>query len=206
MPKLSIGVAYLHATVSLHGPSVVVHRRSATLQLPADLWQLPVVHIEADREAPPILQEGQRIELLRVLTVESARAGQGRLQIDFEAKPSQRTFYRQLVSELRNELGPRFPLSVTALASWCFNDRWMTDFPVDEIVPMFYRLGSEGPRLRAALGRGSDLAPECRRAYGLITDEPLTPPPSPRRLYLFSPVPWTLPAYTWASERLAAAR
>lgn len=202
LPAGSIGVAYLHASVVLHGPSVVVHRRAASLQVPADTWQLPVVHIEADRALLPILQEGQRKELLRVLLVESARAGSGRLQIDFEAKPSQRAFYRQLLGELRSELGPRFPLSITALASWCLGDRWMADVPVDEIVPMFYRLGEGAPRLRAELRRGTDLAAECRHAFGLITDEPMIPPPSPRRLYLFSPAPWTQASLSWAREKL----
>lgn len=206
LPADSIGVAYLHASVSLYGPSVIVHRRAASLQVPAGSWQLPVVHIEADRAPLPILQEGQRKELLRVLLVESARAGNGRLQLDFEARPSQRAFYRQLLFELRRELGPRFPLSITALASWCLGDRWLADVPVDEIVPMFYRLGEGGPRLRAELRRGSDLAAECRRALGLITDEPMVPPPSPRRLYLFSPAPWTLASLDSARAKLGGPR
>ena len=205
-PEHSIGVAYLHANVFLHGPGVSVHRRAASLQVPADTWQLPVVHIEADRASLPILQEGQRQELLRVLLMESARAGRGRLQIDFEAKASQRAFYRQLLLELRRELGPRFPLSITALASWCLGDRWLADVPVDEIVPMFYRLGEGGPRLRAELRRGTDLAAECRRALGLITDEPLIQPPSPRRLYLFSPTPWTLAALSATRDKLGDPR
>lgn len=187
----------------LHGASVILHRRAASLQLPEDLWQLPVVHIESDPALLPILQEGQRRELLRVVLAESARAGKGRLQIDFEAKPAQRAFYQKLLGELRSELGPQFPLSVTALASWCYGDRWMSDFPVDEIVPMFYRLGAEGLRLRAALGRGADVAVECRRAHGLITDEPMTLPPSPRRLYLFSPLPWTQAAFQSATKKLS---
>jgi hypothetical protein len=73
---------------------------------------------------------------------------------------------------------------------------------VDEIVPMFYRLGEGGPRLRAELRRGTDLATECRRALGLITDEPLIPPPSPRRLYLFSPTPWTQAALSATRDKL----
>ena len=39
---------------------MIVHRRAASLQVPAGSWQLPVVHIEADRAPLPILQEGQR--------------------------------------------------------------------------------------------------------------------------------------------------
>jgi hypothetical protein len=205
LPEQAVGVAYLQAKVVLHGPSVIVYRRAASLQLPAVSWQLPVVHIEAARDPLPVLQEGQRRELLRVLRLEAERAAKGRLQIDFEAKASQRSFYRQLLFELRRELGPRFPLSITALTSWCLRDRWLGDAPVDEIVPMFYRLGEAGPRLRAELQRGTDLAPECRGALGLITDEPMTPPPTPRRLYLFSPGSWSRESLTSARHKLGGA-
>jgi hypothetical protein len=196
------GVAYLQSTVFLYKQHVVVRRRAAGLQLPDGIWRMPVVRIESDRTYPPTLEDGQRAELLRVLKSETEQAGIGRLQIDFEASASQRAFYRQLLGELRAALGPGFFLSVTALTSWCLSDRFMADLPVDEIVPMFYRLGSEGPKLRAELSRGSDLAPECRRAHGLYTEEPMVPPPTPRRLYLFSRLSWTAPLLERALERL----
>ncbi len=201
-PAESVGVAYLHATLILQGPAVILHRRAASLQLPAGIWLTPVVRIETDRAPSPTLSAGQRQELLRVLLVELQRAGSSRLQIDFEAKASQRAFYRQLLVDLRAQLGPRFPISVTALASFCLTDRWMYDLPVDEIVPTFYRLGNEGPRLRSELSRGIDVAPECRRAHGLSTDEPMTAPPSPRRLYLFAPTAWTPESLQVAREKL----
>lgn len=189
-PSLALGVAVLRAHVLLRASQVVVQRRSSTLRLPPGAVALPVIRIKADRAPRPFLDEAQRGELRRWLVAEAHAAGLGRLQIDYEAPASQRAFYRQLLTELRAELGAEFLLSVTALASWCLGDRWMAELPVDEIVPMFYRLGAEGPRLRAELRRGRDLAPECRRAHGLTTDEPITLPPTPRRLYLFSPASW----------------
>lgn len=185
-PPASTGVAYLAATVYLYRQNVVARRRTAALVIPDGIWRMPVVRIETDRQFLPTLEDGQRQELLRLLRVEFEHAGLSRLQIDFEATASQRAFYRGLIFELRAALGSRVFLSVTALASWCLQDRFMTDWPVDEIVPMFYRLGSEGPKLRNELLRGVDLAPECRRAHGLYTDEPMILPPAPRRLYLFS--------------------
>ena len=156
------------------------------------------------RAQPPDHEDGQRQELLRLLRVEFEHAGLSRLQIDFEATASQRAFYRGLIFELRAALGARVFLSVTALASWCLQDRFMTDWPVDEIVPMFYRLGSEGPKLRDELQRGVDLAPECRRAHGLYTDEPMILPPVPRRLYLFSRAAFSEASLDRARGRLAA--
>lgn len=201
-PSPSTGVAYLQATVFLYKQHVVVRRRAAALQLPDGVWRLPVVRIETDRAFPPTLEEGQRAELVRVLKIEAEHAGIGRLQVDFESSASQRTFYRRLISELRAALGPGSFLSVTALTSWCLSDRFLADLPIDEIVPMFYRLGSEAPKLRAELSRGVDLAPECRRAHGLYTEEAMVPPPSPRRLYLFSKLPWTAPLLERALEKL----
>jgi hypothetical protein len=91
---------------------------------------------------------------------------------------------------------------MTALASWCDGDRWMADLPVDEIVPMFYRLGPDDAAMREHLSRGHDLARECRTAHGYITNEPITPPPTPRRAYLFSPQPWKAGTFARASLAL----
>lgn len=203
-PPSSTGVAYLQATVFLFRQNVVARRRTAALLIPDGIWRMPVVRIETDRQFLPTLEDGQRQELLRLLRVEFAHAGLSRLQIDFEATASQRAFYRQLIFELRAALGARVFLSVTALASWCQQDRFLTDWPVDEIVPMFYRLGSEGPKLRDDLLRGVDLAPECRRAHGLYTEEPMILPPTPRRLYLFSRTAFSEASIERARERLSA--
>lgn len=200
-----LGVAVLRAHVFLAGNQLAVRRRVGALRLPEGTVTLPVIRIEADRAPLPTLDEAQRAALRQFLVAEARAMGLGRLQLDYEALASQRDFYARLLTELRTELGEGFVLSVTALASWCLGDRWMAELPVDEIVPMFYRLGREGPLLRARLRRGVDLAPECRGAHGLITDESMTPPPTPRRLYLFSPASWQPVALVRALDRLAQA-
>lgn len=199
------GIAVLRAHVILAGNQLAVRRRASALQLPEGAVTLPVIRIEADRAPLPTLDDAQRGALRRLLIEEARAAGLGRLQLDYEALASQRAFYARLLSELRAELGEGFVLSVTALASWCLGDRWMAELPVDEIVPMFYRLGREGPHLRARLRRGVDLAPECRGAHGLITDESIATPPTPRRLYLFSPASWQKVALQRALDQLAPA-
>ena len=41
----------------------------------------------------------------------------------------QRKFYRALLSQVREEIPPSLPLSITALASWCICDNWLDDLP-----------------------------------------------------------------------------
>jgi hypothetical protein len=197
-----VGVAYLQATLELRRGELVVRRRHGALRIPPAVVRLPVVRIEAG--AGWVLDGGLQRGVRDALLAEAQAAGLGRLQLDFEALVSQRPFYRALLAALRQQLPSGFGLSITALASWCLGDRWLSALPVDEVVPMFYRLGPAGPELRAELARGRDLARECRAAHGLITDEPMVLPPTPRRLYLFSPTAWQPGALDAALARLGA--
>lgn len=196
----AVGVASLRATLIIHPAGIEVRRRVGTLRVPSEVRELPVVRIEPDLNIQ--LDSHHRVELVALLLQESERAGLGRLQVDFEALRSQRTFYRDVLQDLRRKLGREYPLSITALSSWCLGDRWMQGLPVDEVVPMFYRLGKSGPALRQNLRSGRDLAAECRRAHGLITDEDIVAPPTPRRLYLFSPQPWTADRLAMATSQI----
>ncbi len=197
----AIGVAYLDTNVTLNGAQISVRRRRAALELAPETPRLPVVHVEAHT---PALDDAQRDALVDAVVGVAARARQSRVQLDFEALPSQRAFYRGVVASLRARLGPSVSLSITALTSWCAGDRWLEDLPVDEIVPMFYGLGSDAKLLHDELARGVDLAPECRHAFGLMTDEAAVTTPAPRRLYLFSRSPWR-PTGLDAEERALAA-
>jgi hypothetical protein len=181
----SVGVAYLAATATVSEARVHVARRANALRIGDATPRLPLVRIEI----APGAQPGEPELAPLVEAVKQASAG-GPVQIDCEAAFSQRDFYRRLLREVRAALGPKVPISVTALSSWCLGDRWMTGRPVDEIVPMFYRLGSEKNALRADLAAGQDFAPECRSALGFITDEPFVAPPTARRAYVFSPHRW----------------
>lgn len=65
----------------------------------------------------------------------SAEPGAVALQVDFDARASQHTFYARLLRDLRRQMPPSLPLSITALASWCSYDDWIRGLPVDEAVP-----------------------------------------------------------------------
>jgi len=199
------GIAYLQATIYLRGSRVILRKRVGALELPQTAVELPVVRIESDATSPPTLEPSQQQALASAILAVLQPLGHRQLQLDFEAVASQRMFYRGLLAKLRSRLGARFPISMTALTSWCLEDRWLRRLPVDEIVPMFYRLGPDGGRLRLALERGTDLAPECQAAHGFTTDEPFVHLPHPRRIYLFSPVPWHPALLARALERLGRA-
>jgi len=53
------------------------------------------------------------------------------VQIDFDARRSQRRFYVRLLRDLRRRMPPSLPLSITALASWCAYDDWLSGLPIE---------------------------------------------------------------------------
>ena len=113
-------------------------------------------------------------------------------RFDFDATRSQRRFYRDLLFDLRRYLPHSFPLSITAIASWCTYDDWLATLPIDEAVPMLFRMGPDGERVRDYLAHGGDCrASVARRSLGIAADEPPVNPPPGRRVYIFSPHAWS---------------
>jgi hypothetical protein len=124
------------------------------------------------------------------------------VQIDFDAAESERGFYRSLVHAVRAALGPGVPLSITALASWCAQDRWMDGLPVDEAVPMLFRLGPINAPYAGIARSSAAAAAECRGALGTSLDEPLHVRAAGRRVYIFNASAWTPGSVTRAREVL----
>jgi hypothetical protein len=126
------------------------------------------------------------------------------IQIDFDARKSERGFYRDLLRQLRGRLPAGLPLSITALASWCVYDNWIGDLPVDEAVPMLFRMGVDDLQVRLHLEAGRDFQPEiCRQSLGISIDEPLRGLPAGRRLYIFNPKRWSPEAVRNVQSRQA---
>jgi hypothetical protein len=77
-------------------------------------------------------------------------------------------------------------ISITALASWCAGDNWLHGLPIDEAVPMLFRMGpTNEPFRRMAVSR--DSASPCRGAIGTSLDEPIDLQSEGRRVYVFKP-------------------
>jgi hypothetical protein len=185
------GVSRLVGTLYLQGSAYIIQRNLNGVKVPAGTRMMACVRIEVDPAKPPTLSPNQARDAA-VEVVSLARfPGAGALQVDFDATASQRSFYRELLAELRRRLPPEFPLSITALGSWCIGDDWISHLPVDEAVPMLFRMGPDRNTVLLRLQAGEDFPePLCRQSVGISTDEIVPHLPRGRRLYVFSPSVW----------------
>jgi hypothetical protein len=196
------GVAFLAATLTLRGEGVVLTPRHNPLALPEGASRVAVVHVETDRAEPPVLSGEQLRRFVEALALVSDEVPHRVLQVDYEAVASQRAFFIDAIAALRRRLSGA-AISVTALASWCFNESWTWRLEADEVVPMLFRMGYDGRRVRAQFAGGGDFrSAECRSSLGIATDElPAALPPG-RRVYVFSPRRWTPETYEILRARL----
>lgn len=184
------GVAFLAGTVRL-GPKGTSYRpRIQKLRLGQDARLVAVVRIETATAAQFDHETATRV------AAEIARAGRlpgvVAVQVDFDATVSERRFYRELLVELRQQMPATTPISITALTSWCIGDRWMAGLPIDEAVPMLFRMGVGQAEVRNWMRSGHDFREAaCRTSLGISLDEPWPKLPTGRRIYAFSPTPWT---------------
>lgn len=187
-----IGVAALMGTLSLRQESVLSIPRLQPLQVPAETQIMAVVRIESDHRHPPHLSPVQQAHAVAAIVKLINFPRIVALQVDFDATVSEREFYRALLVALRRRLPPHLNLSMTALASWCMYDDWLSGLPVDEIVPMLFRMGPDRSRLIDYIATTGHLrSPRCRRSVGISTDEPYPRLSRQQKVYLFHPQAWS---------------
>lgn len=176
-----VGVAFLARTISVRGHVVTVRPRFQPLVVTPGTALMAVVRIES-REPDP----SRRVEVVHAILGAAELSGVRALQIDYDATSSERSFYRGVLSDLRRVLPGSMPLSITALASWCESDGWISDLPVAEAIPMLFRMGAD------RYYPGMQFRPEvCGTSVGISTDEPLVEIPRGRRVYVFHPRSWS---------------
>jgi hypothetical protein len=166
------GVAFLARAVTVHGALVAVRPRLQPLVVAPGTVMMAVVRIESENPEP-----STRSAVEQAILEATELHGVGALQLDYDAKASERDFYRSLIQDLRRVLPASMPLSMTALASWCEHDDWISSLPVNEAVPMLFRMGAEPYQPCEEL-----LAGKCRSSVGISTDEPLAEFPRGRRV------------------------
>lgn len=188
-------VAFLAQTLVLKGDDVLFQPRRQPLKVRPDIKLMAVTRIESRKTTgvPAALSRSQRERLVALILKTLELKNVSAVQIDFDAATSEREFYRSLLHELRQKLPDHVPLSMTALASFCVGDRWLNDLPVDEAVPMIFRMGSDDKTIKSFLARGNDFRePLCRRSYGIAVDEPVEINfKGARRQYVFNVRAWT---------------
>ncbi len=195
------GVAFLWKTVFLDRHSVSTVPRMQPLRVPPGTPLIAVIRVEARQ---PDLNDEQRRQTVDAITSATTLTNIQAVQVDFDATVSQREFYRASLSDVRRRLPPDFPLLITALASWCMNDDWITGLDIDEAVPMLFRMGQNAHSANAFLASNLQFkSPHCQGSLGLSSDEPAPLKPGARRLYLFHPRAWTAAAYDRALHEVS---
>ena len=189
------GVAYLAQTLVLKGDRVVFNPRRQPLKVLPETKLIAVTRIESSKTTGESaeLNLAQKEKLVELILKSREFKNISAIQIDFDAAVSEREFYRGLLQDLRKKLPDNIPLSMTALASFCLGDPWIADLPVDEAIPMIFRMGADNKPIRSFLSGGGDFTePLCRKSYGIALDEPLEMKfQSSRRIYVFNAQAWT---------------
>ena len=183
------GVAYLSREVLL-GNTLTIRPRRQPLRVAPGTWMMAVVRIEASATFAPTRELAT--QTAQAIAATAAAPNVRAVQVDFDATTSQRSFYANVLRELRRDLPADMPLSITALISWCGERSWLRTLPINEAVPMFFRMG--GPAaIRAIRPKNAALVrePVCSGSVGISTDETWPAIHSRQRVYVFHPGSWT---------------
>ncbi len=199
-------VAFLAQTLTLKGDEVIFKPRHQPLEVSPETKMMAVTRIESQKQTGEraVLSEAQRQKLVDLIMKTTTVGSVSAIQIDFDAASSEREFYRSLLRDVRAKLPGNIPLSMTALASFCIGDRWLDDLPVDEAVPMIFRMGADDRTIKTMLSAGDDFRePLCQRSYGIALDEPFEMKfEKSRRVYVFSNRPWNEKDFTSLQQRI----
>lgn len=191
----NIGVAFLAGSIIFKDSKITIKPRLQPLLINREIPMIPVIRIDnLDKNNQLQLSDDQFSEVLEFIIKTCSQNKIAGCQLDFDAKISERDFYKKLIIKVRNGIPKSIPLSITALASWCDINSWLDDLPIDEAIPMFFRLGTDEYLIRNNLvGESFMKAKICQNSIGISIDEPL--PPSKylknRKIYIFNPHPWT---------------
>jgi hypothetical protein len=187
-------VAIVDRHIWLTGDKVLLRPGARPRNLPPNVRVTPVVHVELDPLHPPASLDKARPGILAAMNAAASANTSGWVQLDLEARPSQRADYLALVREIRTALPQRVKLSVTALAWWCGSRAWLDNLAADEVVPMFFRMGRDNLPLRAIVERHPErLHPRCRGdSAGFSLQEPFPAPVTARyrQTYWFDEQGW----------------
>lgn len=183
-------VAYLDQTIFI-SPQLSSRPRLQRLLVSPATQIVAVVRIEAGAAGAGIDDPRLPAQVAGMILRTAQKPRTAVLQIDFDATRSQRAFYTNLLREVRKKLPEGMPLSITALASWCAGDDWIRGLPVDEAVPMFFRMGIDA-RPSSLPGWTYPLrVPLCESSAGVSTDEPWPALRADEHVYIFHPGSWT---------------
>lgn len=186
------GVAFLAQTITIGREDISIAPRRQPLHVTPGTFMIAVTRIEPDRPRQPKLSAEQRAKIVEAVIKTLKLKDVVAVQTDFDVAVSERAFYKDLLTDLRAQIPPEIPFSMTALASWCTTKSWLEGLPVDEAVPMAFRMGADDVSIRGFLATGKDWRESmCQHSYGFAVDEPFERKLIPgRRMYLFNDRAW----------------
>jgi Protein of unknown function (DUF3142) len=182
-------VAYLDQTIIVEDRIHVILRRQP-LAIAPHTRLIAVSRIEAHPGTADLSDPALGEKLAGIIADSLTRRATDAIQVDFDAHQSQRPFYSSVLTALRRQLPAHVPLSITALASWCAYDDWIGDLPVDEAVPMYFRMGPDHPASESSGWNYPVREPLCRGRAGVSTDEAWPKLGAGTRLYVFHRGAW----------------
>ena len=182
-------IAYLDQTISISDRAWSTPRFQP-LQVASSARLIAVIRIEAPTQTAQVDVSGLTIVVADLIASSAKKPGVAALEVDFDAARSQRQFYSEVLHEVRRLMPEDMPLSITALASWCGRGDWLKDLPVDEAVPMLFRMGLD-PHASNRPGWTYPIRePLCSTSVGVSTDETWPRIVPTQRIYVFHPRPW----------------
>jgi hypothetical protein len=192
-------VAWLDRTLVLDGHGLAVVPRRQPLLLPAadGLVRIAVVRVETGTGA--VLNENSARAVAEGILQATQSEKIAALQVDFDARRSEREWYGDVLRRVRAGMPTGMPLSMTALASWCsYDGGWIEALPVDEAVPMLFRMEPDRRRIAevgglAAVKGVRDFSirePLCAGSVGISTTE-AWPRTAGLRVYVFPDRGWS---------------
>lgn len=183
------GVAFLAGEIRV-GTDVTVRPRMQRIALEPRAWVMAVVRVEPTPQF--VDSAAMRQATARAIVGVALQHGVRGVQVDFDATATQHDFYAAVLREVRKEMPPQVPLSMTALVSWCGAGSWISSLPVDEAVPMFFRMGGPaGTRAGRARSQDGVRAGVGEGSVGVSTDEAWPAIGAKQRVYVFRDGAWT---------------
>lgn len=176
MKKEKVTYAFLAGSVIKTDKDLIFYPRRQPLRILDNSTTIAVIRID-DKSDGELFTDSdmEKISGFIIGSCVDSRKNIG-CQIDFDATQSQIDFYKSLLVTIRSKLPTGIKLSITSLLSWCTtNDKpWFADSPIDEIIPMFFRLGMDSNIYRQKIAQ-NELALDklCQKSIGISIDEAL---------------------------------
>jgi hypothetical protein len=189
----NVSVAPLVATIFVNAKGVLVEPRRNVLKINKNITLIPVIRLEIP---PHIKVSDDHIETIvrhirSFVTSSNARC----VQIDFDARKSQRPLYEKILTQLHAAM-PAIELSITALTSWCVGDVWIDTLPITHAVPMMYNLGKNAHEFKDDFKtKRKWRSKKCNGYIGFECNDMFTKPPRGWHVYVFNNNAWTADDY-----------